>query len=487
MTKLVNRMGHRAFFVAPLLGLLLLSHCGPDAPNPLAPPDPQTAALQQLTDSVALQVAAIRGKPFLRKVIVRLQTSEHYLQEMQADSAMRNYAQFSPHLNHFFTRTALVRTQDNVTDYVKTQQEYYAQFPSAYYQVGSDTITIMSRDAQYRDVPQMMDNPEFTVILAHELTHALQDQQLGAFSPLRSDNESSDQVAAHACMVEGEASLTEALYLNRYLLGGLGGEEQELIGRQATLAQALYDTVDALIANGGIAFPPFMWLPLVQRYFVGTAWMAHAYKRAQWAGVDEQYGQQTLSMLEVMSLDTLSAVVLNLERFENYVNTDHFVIYDVFGAFDVSMMLGLNTAPGAVGPSLRHRFGYRGDRILYWSPSGSQPGAFIWAFSFEDDVRARSAFELLGKVVQNAEGIAARPKMQLQSIDSTTNAPFIIARYSQNGQNAALLYRSKMLFWVDNTASSQESILVDIINPALAKRKAAPLPSRSFRPPQRTY
>lgn len=490
----VNRCTHRSFVRgAALLGILLLAQCGPDSPNPLAPfttAATQHAALQKLTDSVAVQVAAIRGRSFVRPVTARLQTSQQYLSEVQSDRDWQQFAAISAELTHFFKRTGFIRTEDDLGDYAQTLLELNTKLPIAYYKIGSDTITIITPDQRARTIDSLMRSAELHITVAHELTHALQDQTLAAFSKQRHSATTSDYYSAHTALVEGEADFMERLYSARYPLFEeplSAASQQLLVGEQLSNAEYLYNSVDRRIASGALPYPPFMWLPVYANYALGGGWIANTFQNRGWVGVEQQHAQSSFSMLEVMSFDSLQAEALSATPFVSYVDTSYFYLSDAFGAFDVSMVLGLNTAPGAVGPLMKDRVGYRGDWIVYWRSSASHPGSFIWIFSFEDVLRADRGLDRFGQLIQNTAGIAARPPLTLLSIDSTTQVDSRIARYSGNGQSAALVQLSRLLFWIDNAGSVQESIIADIINPALAKRSASTLPLRSFRPPRRTY
>ncbi|MGH7896465.1 MAG: hypothetical protein ACREQQ_00815, partial [Candidatus Binatia bacterium] len=112
------------------------------------------------------------------------------------------------------------------------------------------------------------------MLLAHELTHALQDQHFGALALAENLDDDDRALAIHA-VLEGDATLAGFAYV----FGGLAVESlPDLVQRLGTipaeLAAMLPDT------------PPLLRDSLVFQYSAGSAFVARAYSQGGWPGVD---------------------------------------------------------------------------------------------------------------------------------------------------------------------------------------------------------
>lgn len=94
------------------------------------------------------------------------------------------------------------------------------------------------------------------ITLAHELTHALEDQH---FDLDLEQAAVDDEISAHAALIEGTATVAMLDYTARYLTGGIVGREQILAQLQAT---------DLLESNSGL--PPYLQRSLLFPYSAGA-------------------------------------------------------------------------------------------------------------------------------------------------------------------------------------------------------------------------
>ncbi len=112
------------------------------------------------------------------------------------------------------------------------------------------------------------------MLLAHELTHALQDQNFGVLG-LADDPANDDRGLAIKAVIEGDATLAGFAYV----LGGLpAGALESLV--------AQLDSSPSEIAATLPDVPPLLRETLVFQYSAGAAFVAEAYRRAGWLGVD---------------------------------------------------------------------------------------------------------------------------------------------------------------------------------------------------------
>ncbi len=112
--------------------------------------------------------------------------------------------------------------------------------------------------------------------MVHELTHSLTDQHFdfhGAYMSMI-DNDRLDEASAYQALIEGDASMTELLYIQTLSQRELG----------EFFAEALDIDSSALVAA-----PAFIRDSLIFPYDSGLAWVQQHYLRDQWETVNEAY------------------------------------------------------------------------------------------------------------------------------------------------------------------------------------------------------
>jgi hypothetical protein len=114
--------------------------------------------------------------------------------------------------------------------------------------------------------------------MVHELTHALTDEQLDFHADYTAmlDEDRLDEATAYQALIEGDASMTELLYLQTL--------DQEAIGE--FFAEALDIDTAALDAS-----PEFIQDSLIFPYDSGLAWVQSHYLRDQWTTINDAYSE----------------------------------------------------------------------------------------------------------------------------------------------------------------------------------------------------
>ncbi|MBI4528985.1 MAG: hypothetical protein HY695_34745 [Deltaproteobacteria bacterium] len=115
------------------------------------------------------------------------------------------------------------------------------------------------------------------MVLAHELTHALQDQHFSLQSRLRQKG-NNDKVIAFRALAEGDATLSGF----GYLFGGLSDE---------TLAQVRKAVQDSLrqARSELAAIPEAIAEELLFQYYGGVSFVSHALNSGGWPGINRLY------------------------------------------------------------------------------------------------------------------------------------------------------------------------------------------------------
>lgn len=139
---------------------------------------------------------------------------------------------------------------------------------------GSVNLGLWNSAAQFmiqRDVAGEM-------LLAHELTHALQDQNFDLESSLDKVKDDDDRALAIKSVAEGDATLAGF----GYVLGRMDNRAAD------ALAAGLKSLPEALAAQAPGA-PEGLSTPLLFQYSEGVRFVAQAYRRGGWRGVDALY------------------------------------------------------------------------------------------------------------------------------------------------------------------------------------------------------
>ena len=127
------------------------------------------------------------------------------------------------------------------------------------------------------------------VVLAHELTHALQDQNFDLESKMDKVKDDDDRALALKSVAEGDATLAGFAYS----YGRMDDATANL------LLANLGDLPKALAAEAPNT-PEGLCEPLLFQYTAGTSFVAEAYRRGGWMAVDALYGNPPQSSHQIM-------------------------------------------------------------------------------------------------------------------------------------------------------------------------------------------
>ncbi|GIU91843.1 MAG: hypothetical protein KatS3mg011_0749 [Acidimicrobiia bacterium] len=185
--------------------------------------------------------------------------------------------------------------------------------------------------------------------VVHELTHALTDQVHGVWPEFEGliDAQAYDQATAMRALLEGDATLTQALYMRERT----PEELREIVEEIGSVDTSVYDSAPRFIRES-LAFP----------YDAGTRWVQGLYESGGFAAVDAAYDDPPISTEQVMHPDRwpdhLPAEVdhprLDVPGYE--------LIYDsVWGELGFSLMFGQ-----VLGDRSEAVDGWGGDRYQVW-------------------------------------------------------------------------------------------------------------------------
>ena len=201
------------------------------------------------------RVEHIRGLEFERPVPVEVISREEF-RESRDDRDDRS-AEYRAWNNQIWEALLLVGEGTDVSDVF---DELYGGAVQGYYSSSEERIVVVS-DAETPAIDR--------ATLAHELVHALQDQQFG----LSSDARTQDGQLARQGIVEGDARYVEQLY-----------EERCASGVFECVANAPGDG-----GGGGALSVPGVFLTIYTPYSEGPTLVDDLRRRGGWAAVDRAY------------------------------------------------------------------------------------------------------------------------------------------------------------------------------------------------------
>ncbi|MBL8861376.1 MAG: hypothetical protein JNK02_05130 [Planctomycetes bacterium] len=204
------------------------------------------ARLEAATREILPQVEALRGAQFLRPVKVEVASTAG----LRAYVEQREAALTTPARRHRDECVAkLLGLVPPAADLRALELEIVEGQVGGFYDPAADAFFLM--DA--------MTGGGVQIILAHELTHALDDQHYELDALLAAANEDTDAELAIRCVIEGSGTNL----MNRWTLAHGGSiPPGELAALQGMGAEALRKA------------PPVLWKPLVAAYFAGDAFLA---------------------------------------------------------------------------------------------------------------------------------------------------------------------------------------------------------------------
>jgi hypothetical protein len=217
------------------------------------------------------------------------------------------------------------------------------------------------------------------MLLAHELTHALQDQHFGALA-MADDPADDDRALAVHAVAEGDATLAGFAYV----FGGLPED---------TLME-LVDRLDAVPAEFAAALPDTPAVlrdSLVFQYSAGARFVALAYRRAGWSGVNALLTHPPTSTEQILWPERYfarpdSPTEVHLGGLDDYRSSDEWSVVEenTLGALTVRILAERFLDPSRAEQIAR---GWDGDRLLAFDRSGVLHLYWMTIWDSEGDAR----------------------------------------------------------------------------------------------------
>jgi hypothetical protein len=217
------------------------------------------------------------------------------------------------------------------------------------------------------------------MLLAHELTHALQDQNFALQDQLDKLKNNSDKEIALKSVAEGDATIAGFAYV---------------AGR---MDNSIADSIDASMKDLPQTFaaqskdtPEGLGYPLIFQYSQGVHFVREAYRRGGWKAVDALYSKPPLSSQQLID-PTLyfdrptPPVDVEIDGYEKILRDWTDADADTFGELSIELILRIGYGKGAPEVAIAQK--WAGDRIAIIR-RGTEV-AVIGLVVFRDDTSAR--------------------------------------------------------------------------------------------------
>ncbi len=240
-------------------------------------------------------------------------------------------------------------------------------------------------------------------LLAHELTHALQDRRLDLVPRLKSLQDSSDGLLALEAFLEGEATVV----MMDALMTRLPPESKELFGEDA-LATLMASLAQGASVDGAEGVPTFFVKEMLFPYVGGTAWIRARKKAGGWPAVDAAYTRPPRTTSEILHPERAGTprVLLNAGDRPSSASVPpgmRLLYADTFGEWMLGTLLERAGAANAAAVAAE----WQDDRIVFFEPkeslgAGALPVGFVWRLRATSPAAAK-------RIAAALEPLYARP------------------------------------------------------------------------------
>ena len=378
-----------------LAGLVILPgifSCGKHGTQPTQPIQTTPLFSSSQIQTIESEVATLRGLSFKRSPNIGYISSTAYAASVasQVQSQISDFQDTG--LTSELYQLGLLSSPDSSVRSITAAFE--GGFPAAFYKDGTDSLYILTGISS--------DSLQLSFTVAHELTHALQDQyeflSIQPYPPLSLSQ--SDASIALRSLVEGDAESMEALFAYTY-----GFNEANPHQDMLNWASAMRDSF--LTYRFGFETPAYFSGQSNAPYLAGTYFVSTKVGSPHdWSVVNALYTQNTLpaSTAEIIRLSHFSPTAINFAAIQKLMLDSlpgvGFIDDDNLGAITLMSMIAenpqtLSTTDISDSGHAQNAFGWTGDHMAYMHRHGQKSGTLVWALTFSDATNAGLLYSYL--------------------------------------------------------------------------------------------
>lgn len=412
--------------------------------DPVSPMEAEKQYMQRRAEVVKNDVETIRGLPFLRPVHATVISREEYTASTkQSYSSSLSDIEDAALAAEYAQMCLMPETNSSIGAVLG---EYYASFPIAFYRAGSDSLFLIPDPEN--------DKFDIDVTIAHELTHALQDQYFHLFPTVFPEYSSYSSDAGYAirAVVEGDASFVEALYAYRTLFDEYGMTGANPV--DSAEAYFMRRKTEMITASYEMDEPVHLDVRSLMPYFVGPAYIARKYAaQHDWNTVNAIFNISAIprSVAEINSGTPFEVVWFDFHAIQMLLaaaaGTIEFVDDDNAG---FSLLHGLYYANDMVeAEDASDSYGWRGDRYLYVKRNGVAYGTLIWTLAFASEQYAEKCYSKFKKLV-SARVLGGTTATE-ESLSGDAAVPDTVCIFNGPGVTTQLIKNGTEIWWLENT------------------------------------
>ena len=250
----------------------------PTVEIPTRTPSPADAdPLEEILSSISSHTSSLRNLfslgPIARKIITRDELSRRLLDDLE-DDREEIYETQELYI------TLGIMAED--TDFFDLLLNLYSEGVAGFFDTDEEELFVVQDADEF--------GPQDALTLAHEFTHGLQQQHFDIHSLLVEQKENSDRSLALRALVEGDASITERIYLFQFL------DEDERTAAQEAVSSVPLEVFEAAphVVRRIFTFPYQEGFRFAARLLLATN---------SWELIDRAYEQLPESSEQILHLD----------------------------------------------------------------------------------------------------------------------------------------------------------------------------------------
>jgi hypothetical protein len=265
--------------------------------------------------------------------------------------------------------------------------------------------------------PELQEKLHF-MILTHEFTHALQDQNFNFGAEEKKLKNDGDRDLALHSVAEGDATLSGYACM-------LGGMNPAVLSTLVSNLSNLSET----FTGGAAGVPRGVSEPLVFQYTDGVKFVAEAYRRGGWDGVDKLYKDPPQSTQQIIdpALYYEHAVLpdrIKVAGYESILSGWHKADEDTLGELGLRIIFENELAKNSPDAELAAK--WAGDRIAMLRRD--KAASVIWLIAFRDPDSAAHFAKVYGKILDHVHGrrVAHRIEAKADAVLVVVGAPAVL-------------------------------------------------------------
>ncbi|MCP4400210.1 MAG: hypothetical protein GY801_23245 [bacterium] len=378
--------------------------------------------LEGLTDEIAPQVAELRGLPFVREVEKYFQSPEELKQVLLVEIE-RAYPGDS--LQNIAKRLLKFGFVARPVDLKQTFMRLLSQQIAGYYDpiekkmvlikgsgsmgsAGSPLMTQIISNLVVQQWGLSLDK----ILLAHELTHVVQDQHFDLMSLPIEDLQQEDRGIAARALIEGDATLL----MMDYMLNA------RYPGADATMAPDIADnmrfwTTSPLIRSFSMfrQVPRYLMDNLLFSYIGGFEFALRLKERGGWEAVNQAYKDPPASSEQILHPEKYfeerdDPLPVELPDLSEYLSDWVLLEENTLGEFNIRLLLD-SYLP--VEDARRGAAGWGGDRFRLYEHSDTGSLALIWQSAWDREEDSREFFHKYAVLLEKRYGQADEAALEL--------------------------------------------------------------------------